>query len=76
MTGSMWSNYLGAVSKAGIKYPHQLVMGRVGGDCEIVGLAGAEGALLSTFYVMIISVRMNVIKCLQSRQKEVPHQYI
>ena len=44
----MWPNCLGAVRKAGIMSPHQLVVG--GGDCDG---GGAGAAVLSTFYVLI-----------------------
>ena len=50
----MWPNCLGAVKKAGIRCPHQLV---VGGDCDGVA-AAAAGAVLSTFYVLILYQRM------------------
>ena len=48
----MWPNCLGAVRKAGIWSPYQLVVGRGGvGDCDIAGAAagGAGAGVLSTF---------------------------
>ena len=50
MAGGMWPNCLGAVKKAGIRCPHQLV---VGGDIPDGG-AGGAGDVLSTFYVLMV----------------------
>ena len=50
----MWFNCLGAVRKAGIRCPHQLVVGggnRDGGAAA--GEAAVAGGVLSTCYVMI-----------------------
>ena len=47
----MWPKCLGAVRKANIKFPHQLVVG--GGGNYDGEAAGAE--VLSTFYVLIWS---------------------
>ena len=47
LAGGMWPNCLGAVRKAGIMCPHQLV---VGGGRDGAGAAG--GRVLSTFYVL------------------------
>ena len=56
VVSGMWPNYLGAMRKAGIRCPHQLVVGGeivtyiAGGAAG--GVAGGAGAL-STFYILM-----------------------
>ena len=49
VASGIWPTCLGAVRKAGIRCPHQLLVGG-GGNRDIAG--GAAG-VLSTFYVLI-----------------------
>ena len=53
--GGMWPNCLGAVSKAGIRCPHQLVV--KGGNPDIAG----AGAVLSTFYVLTMTILPHMV---------------
>ena len=49
----MWPNCLGVVRKAGIRCPHQLVVGG-GGNRDIAGgVGGGAGGVLSTFYLLM-----------------------
>ena len=49
----MCPNCLGAVRKAGIICPHQLVVGGEKPDIVAGGGGAAAGAVLSTFYVLM-----------------------
>ena len=49
MAGGMWPSRLVAVRKAGIRCPHQLVVG------EKIPDGAAGGRVLLTFYVLIYS---------------------
>ena len=48
MLGGMWPNCLGAVRKADIRCPHQLVGGGIRDGAEAVA-----AGVLSTFYVLM-----------------------
>ena len=64
MAGGMWPSRLVAVRKAGIRCPHQLVVG------EKIPDGAAGGGVLSTFYVLmtinnisgIVKYDLNIIK--------------
>ena len=55
--GGMWPNCLGAVRKAGIRCPRQLV---VGGEIPDIVAGGAGAREISTFYVLI-SIRQALL---------------
>ena len=53
----MWPNCLGAVRLAGIRCPHQLVVGEKKRDIAGgKGPGGGGGGVLSTFYVLMVLV--------------------